>query len=373
MTKLTYLSFALLACSIVSCNDASGDNEQVQLDELRAQRAQIDAQIKTLEAALVSSSSKPSLIPVSVITASEGVLPHYIDVKGTIDSKSTVMLSSQLPGRITAVYVSSGQTVKAGQILVEVDNEVIKRGIEEVSVQLDFASILYEKQQRLFEQKAGSEIQYLTAKNQLEALVRRMASLREQLSMSRITAPRSGICDNVTAKIGETAAPGMPLMTLVNMSDVRVIADVSEAFVSTVNRGDLASITFAESTDTIRVAVNSVSRVVNPLNRTFRLEISLKNPPPVVRPNATCRVAINDQTIENCLSVPLSMIQRDSKGAYLYVVDATNTVRRRDIVLGITSGAAVQIVQGLAAGENLVHKGATDVADGQVVKIVGQQ
>lgn len=346
---------------------------QARLDELRAQRANIDAEIQSLETALAAKSGQPNAIPISVITALQGVLPHVIEVKGTIDSKSTVLLSSQMPGRITGVYVTSGQAVRAGQVLVEVDNETIKRGIDEVNVQIDFARILFDKQKRLFDQKAGSEIQYLTAKNQLEALERRMASLREQLSMSRVTAPRSGICDNVTAKIGEMAAPGMPLMTLVNMSDVRVLADVSEAFVSTVNTGDIAQITFAETADTLKATVQSVSRVVNPLNRTFRLEIPLRNPPAVVRPNATCRVAVNDQTIDNCLSVPLSTIQRDSKGAYLYVVDSASTVRRRDVILGITSGSVVQVTQGLAAGEKVVDKGVTEVADGQVVKIVGQQ
>jgi membrane fusion protein (multidrug efflux system) len=363
---------ALLITALTSCGNGNTDNIQAQIDELRSQRSQIDSKIKELESKLLSTQDNSAAVPVTVITVSESELPHTVEVKGTIDSKSTVMLSSQLPGRITGVYVTSGQAVRAGQVLAEVDNETIKRGMDEVKVQLDFARTLFERQKRVFEQKAGSEIQYLTAKSQLEALERRMESLREQLAMSRITAPRSGICDNVTAKVGELAAPGMPLMTLVNMSDVRVVVDVSEAFVATISQGDKALITFSDSNDSITTTITSVSKVVNPLNRTFRLEIPLSKVPSTVRPNATCRVAINDITIEKGLSVPLSGVQRDAGGAYVLSVKDNKIVQRRNIQTGITSGAMIQVVSGLSVGDKIIDKGVTTVADGQTVKVVNQ-
>lgn len=370
--SLAFLT-ALTLVTLSSCGNSNADSIQTQLDDLRSQRSQIDTKIKELESKLLSTPNATAAIPVTVVTVSEAELPHVVDVKGTIESKSTVMLSSQLPGRITGVYVSSGQLVKAGQVLAEVDNEAIKRGIDEVKVQLDFARTLYEKQKRVFDQKAGSEIQYLTAKSQLEALERRMESLKEQLSMSRITAPRSGICDNVTAKVGEMAAPGMPLMMLVNMSDVRVIVDVSEAFVSTISAGDKAMITFGESSDSISTTVTSVSKVVNPLNRTFRLELPISKVPPTVRPNATCRVAINDVTIAKGLSVPLSGVQRDGTGSYVFTVKEGKVVQRKNIQTGITAGVMIQVVSGLSAGDVIIDKGVTTVADGQTVKVVNQQ
>jgi RND family efflux transporter MFP subunit len=363
---------ALTIVTLSSCGSGNSDSIQAQLDDLRSQRSQIDTKIKELESRILATPGGTSAIPVTVVTVTESELPHIVEVKGTIESKSTVMLSSQMPGRITGVYVSSGQAVKAGQVLVEVDNEAIKRGIDEVKVQLDFARTLYEKQKRVFEQKAGSEIQYLTAKSQLDALERRMESLKEQLAMSRITAPRSGICDNVTAKVGELAAPGMPLMMLVNMSDVRVVVDVSEAFVSTITTGDRALITFGESTDSISTTITSVAKVVNPLNRTFRLEIPLSKVPATVRPNATCRVAINDITVAKGLSVPLSGVQRDGAGSYVFTVKDSKTVQRRNIQTGITAGSMIQVVGGLSAGDIIIDKGVTTVADGQTVKVVNQ-
>ena len=356
--------------ALASCSKQDGANIEAQLQELRNQKSQIDAKIKELESQVKTNGTAVKSIPVSVTSVSAGKLVHVIDVKGTVESKSTVMLSAQMPGRITGVFVTSGQAVRAGQLLVEIDNEAIKKGVDELRVQLDFARTLYEKQKRVFEQKAGSEIQYLTAKNQLDALERRMESLKEQLAMTRIVAPRAGICDNVTAKIGEMAAPGMPLMTLVNLSDVRVVVDVSEAFVSTISKGDNACITFGESADTIRTVIKSVSGVVNPLNRTFRLEIPLSKLPAAVRPNSTCRVAINDVTVDNAISIPLSAVQRDANGNYVYVVNDKSAVSRRSVTTGMTSGGNVQVTDGLQLNERVVVKGMTTIADGQTVKVV---
>ncbi|MFN4985279.1 MAG: efflux RND transporter periplasmic adaptor subunit [Ignavibacteria bacterium] len=369
-TRLTIIIASVILITASSCSKQGDGNIDVQLQELRNQRSEIEAKIKDLEARASKTGASNSDLPVSVATVNESPLEHIIDVKGAIESKSTVMLSSQMPGRITGVFVSSGQTVRAGQLLVEIDNEAIKRGLDELRVQLDFAKTLYEKQKRVYEQKAGSEIQYLTAKNQLDALERRMESLKEQLAMSRITAPRAGVCDNVTAKVGEMAAPGMPLMMLVNLSDVRVVVDVSEAFVSTVSRGDKATITFGETSDTVRTVIKAVSGVVNPMNRTFRLELPLTKLPSAVRPNSTCRVAINDVTIDKSITVPLSCVQRDADGSYVYVVDESNVVKRRTVVTGMTSGGSVQIVNGLQVNERVVVKGMTTIADGQTVKVV---
>jgi RND family efflux transporter MFP subunit len=370
-TRSTFILAAVILITAASCNKQDDGNIEAQLQELRSQRSEIDGKIKDLESKASQRGSSMSDLPVSVIKINETPLEHVIDVKGAVESKSTVMLSPQMPGRITGVFVASGQTVRAGQLLVEIDNEAIKRGLDELRVQLDFAKTLYEKQKRVFEQKAGSEIQYLTAKNQLDALERRMESLKEQLAMSRITAPRAGVCDNVTAKIGEMAAPGMPLMMLVNLSDVRVVVDVSEAFVSTVTRGDKATISFGESSDTVRTVIKAVSGVVNPMNRTFRLELPLAKLPSAVRPNSTCRVAINDVTIEKSISVPLACVQRDADGSYVYVVGDNSVVKRRSVVTGMTSGGNVQIISGLQLNEKVVVKGMTAIADGQTVKVVG--
>ena len=356
---------------LVSCGKSGAPSPKERLEQLRAEKTRIEREIKELELTLPKDQSESSAMAVSVVSAAEQDLEHAIDVKGTVDARSTITLSPQMGGRITRVNVAPGQAVTAGQILVELDDELIRKGIKELEVQLDFARTLFEKQKRIFEQKAGSEIQYLTAKNQLDALERRMESLQEQASMTRIKAPRGGFAENIMAKVGEMAIPGMPALTIVNLSDVRVVVDVAETFLPTVSLGDRVTIEFPEIADTITTTIKSLSRLVNPASRTFRLEMPIRPVPSGLRPNTTCRVAINDVTLKSVLVVPLSAVLQDNQGSFVYVVDEKQLVRRCNVTTGLASGGNVQITSGLERGLRVVVKGATMVSEGQNVRIVG--
>lgn len=368
MKSLVWLTLTCLI--LASCGKSSAPSSKERLEQLRAERSRIELEIKKIELSMTSSGQSDDRQPVSVFSVVPTDLAHTVDVKGTVDARSTIMLAPQMGGRITKVNISSGQAVSAGQVLVEMDDELIRKGMEEVSVQLDFARTLFEKQKRIFEQKAGSEIQYLTAKSQLEALERRMASLKEQQTMTRIVAPRSGFAENVTAKVGEMAMPGMPALTIVNMSDVRVVVDVAESFLSTVSNGDNVEIEFPEIMDTITTSVRVVSRLVNPASRTFRLEIPISPVPSALRPNTTCRVSINDVTLKGVLAVPIASVLQDNQGSYVYTVDDTGRINRTSVSTGLSSGGSIQITGGLSKGQRIVNKGVTMVSAGQTVRIV---
>jgi len=365
---LWLLPFAVL---LISCGKSEAPSSKQRLDQLRAEKLRIEKEIKELEASLPADAGGTSAMPVSVIAATTSDLVHLVDAKGTVDARSTITISPLMAGRITRVNVIPGQAVTAGQVLLEMDDELIRKGIKEVEVQIDFARTLFEKQKRIFEQKAGSEIQYLTAKNQLEALERRMESLQEQRAMSRITAPRSGFAENITAKVGEMAMPGMPALTIVNMSDVRVVVDVAETFLSTVTLGDRVKIEFPEIGDTVSTVIKAVSRLVNPASRTFRLEIPISPVPGALRPNTTCRVSINDVTLKNVLVLPLAAVLQDNQGSYVYYVNDKGLVGRANVTTGLTSGGSVEITAGLERGQRVIVKGATMVSAGQNVRIVG--
>jgi membrane fusion protein (multidrug efflux system) len=360
-----------LAILLISCGKSEAPSPKQRLDLLRTEKLRIEQEIKELEASLPADQNGASAMPVSVIDVTASDLVHLVDVKGTVDARSTITLSPLMAGRITRVNVAPGQAVTAGQVLIEMDDELIRKGIKEIEVQLDFARTLFEKQKRIFEQKAGSEIQYLTAKNQLEALERRMESLLEQQTMSRIIAPRGGFAENIMAKVGEVAMPGMPALTIVNMSDVRIVVDVAETFLSTVTPGDKVIIEFPDSGDTITTVIRSASRLVNPSSRTFRLEIPINPGRVPLRPNTTCRVSINDITLRDVLVMPLAAVLQDNQGAYVYYVDEKGLVRRSNVTTGLTSGGNVQITAGLRRGQRVIVKGTTMVSAGQNVRIVG--
>lgn len=355
---------------LTACSSDSGQSAEKQLDELRKQRSSIDQKIRELEARLNPAEATAGAQPVEVRPVVPQLFQHYVDAKGTVDSRSSVSISPLMGGRVVMLSIANGQAVRKGQLLLEIDNEVIKKGIDEVQVQLDFAVTLYEKQKRIFEMKAGSEIQYLSAKNQKEALERRLESLKEQLTMSRIVAPTSGYVDDLTAKIGENVAPGMPIFTIVNTSDIRVVVDLAEAFIPSVTTGDPVTIYFPDIADSISTRINTVSKSVNPVSRTFRIEIPVTAVPKNLRPNTTCRVVINDVTVPNALVLPLSAVLHDNAGAYAYVVAGKKMARRRPLTTGLTSGGSIEILSGLTPGEMVITRGTTDVADGQLVRVV---
>lgn len=360
----------LFGLVLAACSSESGKSIEQQLDELRKQRASLDQQIQKLEAQQNPADASAGAQPVQTMSMTTQEFQHFVDAKGTVDSRSSITVSPLMGGRVEVLSITNGQAVKKGQLLLELDNEVIKKGIEEVQVQLDFATILYEKQQRIFEMKAGSEIQYLSAKNQKEALERRLASLKEQLTMSRIVAPTSGYVDNLVAKVGENVGPGMPICTIVNTSDMRIVVDLAEAFIPTVTVGDDVTVYFSEINDSLKTKITTVAKSVNPLSRTFRIEIPMSAVPKNLRPNTTCRVVINDISISDALVLPLSSVLHDTQGAYAYVVDAKGLVRRRSVSTGLSSGSSIQILTGVQPGENVITRGATDVADGQIVRVV---
>ncbi|MBU3742810.1 MAG: efflux RND transporter periplasmic adaptor subunit, partial [Candidatus Kapabacteria bacterium] len=319
MSVRTWFTTLLLAIAIIGCGGGDTPVEQ-QLAKLRADRAAIDEKISALEKLLATKPAKAELVPVTAFDVTAAPFAHVIDVKGTVESRTTVTVTPKMAGTITTLNVANGQSVSKGALLVELDNAMIRAGVEEVRTQLDLAVTLYEKQKRIYEAKAGSEVQYLTAKTQKEALERRLASLNEQLEMTRIYAPVAGVVENLTPRLGEMAMPGMPMFTIVNTADMRVVTDLSEVYVKDVDRGDRVKIIFPEIGDSVATSIMHAARNVNPLSRTFRVEMPVRPVPASLRPNMTARVMITDKTIPNAIAVPLACIVRDGADSYVWLI-----------------------------------------------------
>jgi membrane fusion protein, multidrug efflux system len=328
----------------------------------------LDAEIRDLESKLGPVEEKST--PVTTMVTKVQPFRHMIEVKGSVDSRSTISVAPQMSGRIVRLAVSNGQTVKQGQLLFELDAEVVKRSWEEVETQLDFARTIFDKQKRIYEQKAGSEVQYLQAKNNVEALEKRRDVLKEQLSLSRITAPTSGTIDELRPNLGELVMAGMPVLTIVNTSDMRVVVDLAEAYINTVDAGDEVTIIFPELSDTVRTRISTVAKTINTFNRTFRVEIPLKSHSPKLRPNTTCNVRINDQTLKDAIAIPLASVVREDGKEFVFVVDDKGRARKKPIVTDLVSSANVLVVSGLGTDETIIIRGVQQVADGQAVAII---
>jgi len=262
--------------------------------------------------------------------------------------------------------------VARGQLLVELDSEVLRRTIEEVEVQRDLAKTLYERYKRAWEAQAVAEIQYLNAKQQWEALERRLATLQEQLAQTRITAPFAGIVDEVFVKQGELVAPGAPAVRLVNVSSLYVAAEVSEAYVATLRTGTAARIFFPEFNDTVPARVRSVGQAVSGRSRTFRVELVPERLPEGVRPGLSCNVLIADIERLQTLTIPTAALQRRNGAPIVYVVERRSDgaiLRERPVRLGLVTFDRAEVLSGLRPGEEVVIRSSGELRDGLRVRL----
>ncbi len=369
-TVLTLAAIGFLGACSPSSDQGAESVAEKSLEQLRAERVELDQRIAALEAAQGSQDGSSTSIPVTTITTQEAPFHHVVSVQGMVDSRSTISVAPQMGGRIVALKVANGSVVKKGDVLLELDAEMLRSTIAEVETQLEFATTLFVKQERIYQQKAGSEVQYLQAKANKESLERRRDVLREQLALMRVTAPTSGVVDNVTVSVGEMAMPGMPVLTIVNTTDMRVVVDLAEAYLQTIGRGDAVRILVPDLMYEFRSTIDHVARVLNTVSRTFRVEVPLRNVPPRLLPNTTALVEITDQTIPKAISVPLTAVLQTNGESYVYVVGLDNRVEKRIVSMGLVAGELVQITQGLAANERVVVRGNQDVSPGSIVRII---
>ncbi|MCS7170292.1 MAG: efflux RND transporter periplasmic adaptor subunit, partial [Candidatus Kapabacteria bacterium] len=288
-------------------------------------------------------------------------------------SRTTVTLSAKSAGTVVAVRVQPGMRVSRGQVLVELDSEVLRRTMEEVQTQRDLARVLYEKYRRAWEAQAVAEVQYLNAKQQWEALERRLETLREQLAQTRITAPFAGLVDEVMVKPGEFLAPGMPAVRLANTSSLYISAEISEAYAGSLKPGLRAQVVLPELGDTVPARFRNVGQAINPRTRTFHTELVLERVPAGLRPGLQCQVRVSDVERPNALTVPLAALQRRNGVPVVYVVErqpgGTAVVRERPVRVGLLTFERAEILAGLNSQEEVVVRASGELRDGLKVQL----
>ena len=241
------------------------------------------------------------------------------------------------------------------------------KGIQEVDKALELANQLYDKQKRLWDQQIGTEVQYLQAKNQKEALESKKSTLQEQYSKTSIRAPFSGVIDEVYTKEGQLLSPGMPAFRLVNTNDLKLVADVSESYVSKVKVNQTAIISFPDVDKTINSRVTVVGDVIDPVNRTFQVDLDLKQDKNLFKANMISYVKIKDYSNPSVVVIPVNLIQRNDDKDYVYVVDGAVSAKRF-VTLGQHYENSVEILDGLKEGEKLITIGYQDLVEGQPIK-----
>lgn len=365
-------SFYIIAISFV-LNACSTSDPAAELESLKKQRDEITEKINQLQAGLdkqmpVDKNIKTKSVLVTKIQAE--VFSHYVQVQGKVDAEESVNVSSKTGGEIRRILVEEGDQVRAGQVLAEMDNQVMTQGIAELKSQLAFASTVFEKQKALWDQKIGSEIQYLTAKNNKEALENKLKTLQEQDEMSKIKAPVSGIIDAVDIKMGQMIAPGMPALRIVNLSKLTVKADVAEAYASQIKTGKKVLIYFPDLNKEVSAYISYAAKVINPITRAFSVEIDLPNAEEY-RANMIAVVKIIDYTKDQAMTVPVNVIASSENSRYVLVAEkqADHYVAKKQTVkVGSVYQGKAEILDGLQEGQYLISTGYQSLNEGERVK-----
>jgi RND family efflux transporter MFP subunit len=370
---LKFLPLLALAVLVFSCGQEEGiDAKKNKLAELKDQVSTLSDEIKNLEAELskldpeFAKTNKKSIL-ITTAAARKGEFTHFVEVTGSVLSKKNVAISAETAGRILEVPAIEGMRVSKGQILARIDAEAIERNIEEMQSSLDLATTIFQKQERLWNQKIGTEIQYLEAKNRKEGLEKSLAAMKTQLNKAYVRAPFSGTVESVQVRVGELVQPGVPMFQFVGESDLFIQADVSESFVGVLSKGDSVQVVFPSLNKTMTTRVSAVGGIINPNNRTFSVEVFLPNLPDV-KPNMISVLKIQDYSNKESVVVPAHLILSDTQGDYIFIVE-NGTAKKKYVKRGLTFGDETEILEGLTGTETIVDKGFREVGDNFSVNI----
>jgi membrane fusion protein, multidrug efflux system len=344
------------------------------LTELKTQQANISKEIAKLEDEI----AKETPDSVKNARAKEIVVKelapvkfdHFIQTQGFVESEENVQVSARSAGVVSSVLVREGEMVSKGQTIAQIDNNLVQRGIEELKSQIELANTVFDRQKNLWDQKIGTEVQFLQAKSNKESLERRLASMNEQNEMTKIKAPVAGVVDAIDVKVGQNIAPGMPAARVVNNSDLKLTARISEAYSNDLKKGDKIVVSFPDINKSFEAKLNFVARNIDPLSRTFTVEADLPSSAEL-RPNMTAVVRVVFESNPSAIVVPINIVQTVNGEKVVFIAEqqGNNFVARKKSVKvgGVYDNQAE--VTGLGKGDKLITVGYQGLNDGEVVKI----
>ncbi len=371
--KLKNFIIPVISASLLLASCA-GDTESLtalkaKQAELKTQLADISSKISKLEG---DSAKKFVLVEASAIIPT--IFKTYINVQGRVDAEESVSISSEMPGTITKINVKPGDEVSKGQVLAETDARALQQSISDLQTNAELINQLFEKQKALWDQKIGTEVQFLQAKTQKESMEKKLATFQEQVRMTKIISPINGTIDAVDIKLGQLTAPGMPAIRVINFNNLKVKADLAESYAAKVHRGDEVMIKFPDSNDTLTAKINYSSRAISAMNRTFGVEILLDNKKEY-HPNQVAILNINDyKSVKPVLTVPISYVQKDLKGEHFVLVANTSTgstakALKKFIALGKQYNGVAEIKEGLTESDLVITSGYDGLNEGDAIKL----
>ena len=346
-------------------------------NELITEQATIAGKLKIIDAAISKLDTIKKYPLVTAFQVKTINFNHFLELQGSVATKQNLILYPEFSGLLTKVYVKEGQKVSKGQLLATIDDGGLSEQVAQMEVQLSLAKTTFERQKRLWEQKIGSEIEFLQAKATYEGQENAVNQMKSQLAKTSVRAPFSGIIDDIITEQGTVVGAGASqLLRIVNLDNMYIEAEVPEVYLSRIVPGKTVEVYFPVLGETLNTKVNQVSNFINPSNRTFKITILIKNKEKLIKPNLTAKIKINDYTNEQAVLIPQSIISENSLGEqYIFIAQNINkdneaTAKKMIVKTGKTQGDFLEVLEGLASNDIIINEGARNVKDGQNVKIL---
>lgn len=390
---MRYIQLSVVASALFmafSCGDApqtpsienlvaQGSKEQIQQkrDELMVQIKELETQVSMLDASLgkFQNGDDKNQLLVSLLEVKDTLFNHFLELQGTVKTEQNITLNAEYGGVLQQIHVSKGQQVKRGQLLASIEDGGISQQLAQLKIQAELAKTTFERQARLWENKIGSEIQYLQAKSAYESQQSAVEQMQRQVAKASIYAPFSGVIDDIITDKGVVVAPGTPILRLVNLSNMYLEAEVPEQYVTYVRKGTQAKVDIAVLGQQLDTKISQVSNFINPANRSFKVEIQLANQQGYIKPNMTARLHVNDYQNPKAILLPLDVISENAEGEQFVFIAKPDTnnqyiAERIVITTGKTQEGHTEILSGLAKGDLVIKEGARSVQQGQRVSAI---
>lgn len=380
------LSLITILIFLISCGEKAESVDAIlnseNLSDIKAKRNELNQKHRELKADIdrldeyihsQEREDRPVLITAQIAEGSE--FKHYIEVQGNVDTDQNLVLIGEFSGVLTDVYVKEGQQVSKGQLLAKIEDGGLSSQVAQQETQLALAQTTFERQERLWNQNIGSEIQYLQAKTNFETARNAVNQLQSQLLKTEIRAPFSGVIDDVISDPGQTIVPGQtPVIRIVNLSDMYVKASIPENYLRSVRKGSEVIVNLVSIDKEFTGIIRQVSNYINPSNRSFEIEVAIPNDEGMVKPNQIATVKVNDYKVENAIVIPENILQENSAGeqiiyTYKPVNDSIGKAKRLAIETGRSYKNKVEVLEGISVGDTVIIEGSKSLREGQKVII----
>jgi membrane fusion protein, multidrug efflux system len=380
--SLTPYSLLIILLVAACAHPSKLETDKAKLTALEKQESELKDKIEKLQDTVTAEGGKVvKTIRVQVQDVTRQKFRHYVEVQATVYGQDNINVSSEMPGVVKIIRVTEGDTVSKGQILAELDDAVLEQNILEVQTSLELAKTLYEKQKGLWEQKIGTEVQFLSSKSNFDSQQKRLSALQQQDDMMKIVSPIKGTVDAVNIKTGESVAPGMPTIKVVNAELLKVKGNVAEAYISDIHTGDSLLVSFPDLKDTSKPGVSQslevaatasyVSKAIDEVNRTFTVEVKLSHSPNY-HPNMIAMMKIIDYKNPSAVVIPINIVQSDPTGSFVFIAvnqNGTMIAKKQPVTVktGMVYNGMAEISDGLNAGDKLITIGYEDLNNGDAI------